>query len=102
MKLTILKLNERFCQQFCHMLRAYICQIGNLMPATCAGRDDLCSSGWIVDLVEQTLGDLDRQIVFFGERAERAGHSAAGGVEPSGLSSRPMFRKCCHERGIQN
>ena len=30
-----LKLNQRFCQQFRHVLRAYICQIANLMPATC-------------------------------------------------------------------
>src|SRR5882724_12181865 len=72
------------------------------MPATCTGRDDLCPSRLVVDRIEQALRNLYRQVVFFGERAKRTGHSAARGVEHSGLSSRHTFRKCCHERGIQN
>jgi hypothetical protein len=56
----------------------------------------------IVDVVEQSLRDLDRQIVFVRKRAERACHSTAGGIEHRRLSSRQTFRESSHEHRIHD
>jgi hypothetical protein len=43
----------------------------------------ICLAALILELVDQILGDLDREIVLLGERSERACHSAAGCIEHS-------------------
>src|SRR5437867_12641319 len=45
---TRLPLQQRFGEQFRHMLWARVCEIDNLMTAACAGSDDLCSGRLIV------------------------------------------------------
>ena len=72
------------------------------MAATCARRNDLCSGRLIVDPVEQVLGDLDREIIFLREGAERACHSAAAGVEHCGFSARQSLRESSQERRIHD
>ena len=51
----------------------------------------------IVDLAEQIFSDLNRQIVFLGEHAERAGHSATTGIEQRRFSSRQPLHQPRHE-----
>ena len=53
-----------------------------------------------VDLVEQIRSDLHGEVVFLGERAKRAGHSAATAVENRGFSARQALRESSHKHGI--
>jgi hypothetical protein len=56
----------------------------------------ICLAALILELVDQILGDLDREIVLLGERSERACHSAAGCIEHRripGSLSRPRVRQ---------
>src|SRR5207248_10068932 len=67
------------------------------MPATCAGRNDLCSQRLIVDLVDQVRGDLNRKVVFLGEGAECPCHSAAASVKDRGFPTGQTFSQSFHE-----
>src|SRR5689334_21976964 len=72
------------------------------MAATCAGRDDFCSVRLFVDRIEQPLRDLNRKIIFLGERTEGTGHSAASGIENSCFSSWQTFCKASHKRRLHD
>src|SRR6266550_845372 len=73
-------LQQPFGEQFGHVLGPRVCQIDNLMPAACAGRDDFCARRLTIDLIDQVCGHLDGEVVFLSERAKRARHSAAAGI----------------------
>src|SRR5260370_27253742 len=70
------------------------------MSATCAGCNDLRPDRLVVDVVDQLSGDLNGEIVFLRQRAERARHSAAARVEHSGFSTGQTLRQSPHERWI--
>src|SRR5882762_9249047 len=77
-------------------------QICNLMSAACARRDDFCARWLTIDLIDQVCGHLDGESVFLGERAKRARHSAAAGIEDGSFSAWQPFRESPHKRGIHD
>src|SRR5882724_10294871 len=72
------------------------------MPATCSRCYDLCPARLIFDLVDQILGDLDREIVFLGERAECPCHSTTCCVEHRGFPPGQPFGESSHECGVHD
>ena len=99
---TRLPLQQRICEQFGHVFWAEVCEVGNLVPATCARGDDFGSWRLIIDIVEQALGDLDRKIVFLCERAECTCHPAAGGIEHCRFSAGQTFRESAHKLRVHD
>src|SRR5882762_3769977 len=77
-------------------------QICNLMSAACARRDDFCARWLTIDLIDQVCGHLDGEIVFLCERAKRARHSAAAGIEDGSFSAWQSLRESFHERRIHD
>src|SRR4029453_3818791 len=84
------------------MLCPDICEIADLMPATCPRGDDLYLAALVLELVDQILGDLDRQVIFLSERSERACHSTACGIEYRRFSPGQTFAESSHEFGIHD
>lgn len=62
-----------------HVERAARSEVFDLMPATGSGSDDEGVGGLSGQLIDERLGHLDREVVFFGQRAEGTGHAATTG-----------------------
>src|SRR5688500_1435758 len=72
----------------------------DLVTATRARGDDDGVFRLSTDLLDERRGDLEREIVFRFERTKGAGHSAATGIEQSGVSSGQTRGEPGHETGF--